>query len=1081
MRIQAWLSLTLALACVPGACSEPQSDRQAAATIIGDDHLANVLELRRETLLAAPERKYAMLRDSVFPPDRDLIRTDYEFAPSYVNPQIAPKYGLSDPWSRWRLSNDPHRHVSGGELVSPVIDLTKAASAVGKLDEVERILEQHAPGADELKTLAVRLQIALARNDLELARRHLQDFDQMVSQRPIGAGDLSPATIVMWTAAVTPGLEEPASDLAFRFYQYVSTGEAIGSELWRRQLFAMFYLLQWRRQLAESELDEQSQPAQHWHPVTRMSADTNGAGYPIPLWDAKTRKISSVTGHDKDYVYFDTPLTGNFSVEAMLSPFGFGDTRLGFGGVWAGPGYDHKALLVGHFNADDPTEVIDPPLDSISESMRVRLDVQDGIRTTSINGREVFRNEVSTDDPWLSIFSFWYTNGWTTNLRITGDVEIPDSIQLATRADLLGWNAYFGESIGGENGHWKLVEASRFGEQASNTGQILHAGISHVVRGSLQESLLQYHRPILEDANISYEFYYREGECVVHPAIDRCALLITPSEVRKHWIGNGRFERLGLRPDNVETDGGHNMSRPPLRNDAWNRVEMKVRGDAVRVYLNEEAVFQTELDPSNLRVLGFFRYADQSEVRIRNIHWQGDWRKALPPAPQQELADDTVETLLSKEFSQSFSHDFTTGIPADKFARWGQTIQPIDDGVRVINIGKGNYAQTVISPQIEVAGDFDATVEFHSFEGETSVGDDTNVHLMVQFPEHDTTCVIYRKFTRFEKPEGHQIIQAAHFYSREDRKFYDFPFLASEASTFGKLKLARHGDQLHYLYAAEDSTNFRLMHTETVPTGMTKVGGLRLISETTKSGKSDVIWKSIVIRADQITGPAARPGLSLAELDAAREKLSDQLVFDFSDPATARSFGTWGTDSKFDWTDEGLLVTAPGFDRWRGHFVVPRAGMVGNFDVTLDLDVRKLQNADPGGESVVLIQAEVPDEDRTYVETKFAISETGETAGEIQLRQSNGNGGYTYTEVARIPIESASRLRLARNGDLAYFILQRDPESKPMMMGRLELAPLPIVPGALRILVHTSGEGHETIVLLKKLTLQAEQIQQQTR
>ena len=66
---------------------------------------------------------------------------------------------------------------------------------------------------------------------------------------------------------------------------------------------------------------------------------------------------------------------------------------------------------------------------------------------------------------------------------------------------------------------------------------------------------------------------------------------------------------------------------------------------------------------------------------------------------------------------------------------------------------------------------------------------------------------------------------------------------------------------------------------------------------------------------------------------------------------------------------------------------------------------------------------------------------------------------------------------MARRNGIAYFIIQSADDSEPTMLGRLEVGNFPIQLGYLRIMVHTSGEGHETIVLLKQMTIHAETIQ----
>ena len=91
------------------------------------------------------------------------------------------------------------------------------------------------------------------------------------------------------------------------------------------------------------------------------------------------------------------------------------------------------------------------------------------------------------------------------------------------------------------------------------------------------ENIIRYHRPMLEDGEISYEFYYDpevkvaappnrnlsylganapkrtlKGKTLVHPALDRMVCLLEPDGVKIHWLTDGRWDRTGLVADNVD-------------------------------------------------------------------------------------------------------------------------------------------------------------------------------------------------------------------------------------------------------------------------------------------------------------------------------------------------------------------------------------------------------------------------------------------------------------------------------------------------------------------------------------------------
>ena len=1065
-----WSLLLLVNFAVGSVAAPPKSDADALATLFGDDSLRNVLEIHRRSLDLSTEDRYVLLRDTVFPPNRPVIRIDFEYSPSHVPDNVAKDYGLDDPWTPWRSEHNQSRNARGGELLAPLNTLVETATILGKLEEVRELARSRTTELNKNReALAVELLVAIANGEVDSASNLLQRFERQIDVR--GNDELGAETVVLWNAALVPDLQSQANDLAHRFYQEIAGGKPIHSETWRRHLFAMTYLLQWQQHHPEAAIStdalqtNNTRVAERWHLVTRQSSETNGNGYPLALWRFEPGRIESLTGHDHDYLYYDIPLTGDFTVEADVSPFGFGDTRLGFGGIWAGPGYDHRSILNGHFAADRSTIPLEPKLDEVGKSIRFRLDVQDGQRTTLINGRPVFEHSVSPSDPWLSIFSYWYTHGWTENLRISGDIEIPEEIELASCAEMVGWNDY----LAGTNSEWQHLE--------TKDGPVLSSPSHPELAGSFQESLLQYHRPMLEDGTISYEFYYEQGRSCVSPALDRLAFLMNASGVKTHVVTNGRLDRLSQRPDNLSAHADHTGIVPPLIDQSWNRLQIQTIGNTVRVRVNDTLVVDRPIPESNARTFGLFHYSDQTEARVRRIRWKGEWPKSVPAVLKQSLANDEVESILASDaMKESFEHNFAAGLGLDKFQSWGSGIRRHPNGMNVIRKSDGSHSQTVVSPQVQLAGDFDIVAEFEGFDAEIANGGDSNIHLLVGFEEAATECFVYRKFTRYAKPEGQQVVQAAYFYTREDERVYQFPAMTSEASRTGTLKLARRGNKLHYLYAADDSNHFRLLHTESVPTGQTKLGGLRLISEATRTGHVAATWTSIAIRAEGISGLASKPSLTVPQLDESRKTLPESLEIDFADPKSSRLYRVFGKGSKFLQGADGLTIAAPGFKNWEGHFVTFNSMLVGDFDIALDLTVNELADPGPGGESVVLIQAEVPDENRTYVETKFAKSADGTTGGEVQIRNLKPDGQFDYQELVRIPIDAASQLRLARRGGMAYFLLTEPGASNSRLLGRLELGTLPINPGFLRIIVHTAGEGKESSVLLKKMTLQAQQV-----
>ena len=151
-----------------------------------------------------------------------------------------------------------------------------------------------------------------------------------------------------------------------------------------------------------------------------------------------------------------------------------------------------------------------------------------------------------------------------------------------------------------------------------------------------QESLLQYHRPLLEDGEIDYEFFYDPDKVAVHPTLDRLAFLLSADGVTVHRLTDGQFERTGLAPDNsvVERANRRGPAGVPLKGRDWNRLRLTVSGNKVILRLNDVEVYERELEPTNHRIFGLFHYADETEVRVRNVTYHGRWPRKLPRADE---------------------------------------------------------------------------------------------------------------------------------------------------------------------------------------------------------------------------------------------------------------------------------------------------------------------------------------------------------------------------------------------------------------------------------------------------------------
>jgi hypothetical protein len=237
-------------------------------------------------------------------------------------------------------------------------------------------------------------------------------------------------------------------------------------------------------------------------------------------------------------------------------------------------------------------------------------------------------------------------SGGARAIKIDGKPDIPERLRLSAAPALTGWLAdYYDEPLDGPQPAWEKRGAEIFGRayeapatptrgtvSISNTGSSI-ADVPRIgIPGSMQESLLQYHRPMLEDGEISYEFYYEPGKAQVHPALDRLAFLLAPEGVAIHRLTDAQYDRTGLDPGNFAVEPAHRRGpgRLPLKPRDWNRLELALAGDVVTLRLNGVAVYERPLESSNNRTFGLFHYADTAEARVRNVEYRGDWPRSLP-------------------------------------------------------------------------------------------------------------------------------------------------------------------------------------------------------------------------------------------------------------------------------------------------------------------------------------------------------------------------------------------------------------------------------------------------------------------
>ena len=382
-------------------------------------------------------------------------------------------------------------------------------------------------------------------------------------------------------------------------------------------------------------------PGTYFETFSRVDALTHAAARPLARFHVGSGIAYKITGHELDYLAYRGPLTGDFEVNCEVATRPGAFTGLMVQGTAMQPVREGTHISVGSMAKGGREIALDPKLEEIESPSHLRVVVRDGMATHFFNGRGVF--ETGTDHlsaPWVALRSWRGTTSEIRNLHLVGTPEIADSIDMLGNVSLSGWASYYDRNSTDGLGHWKAV----VGE---NDAIYLVSDSAIGVRGSYDEDLIRYERPISWDADIRYEFEYQPGTIGVHPALGRSVFLITADGIRLHDLTDGRYEQSNLRPDNARelNSAEHDSLIKPELKTGWNTAEMKIRGDDLTLSLNGRPVAQMKLLPGHSRKFGLLRYRDQTRAVVRNLRLRGDWPKTLPPIDQQPMASKIVADL----------------------------------------------------------------------------------------------------------------------------------------------------------------------------------------------------------------------------------------------------------------------------------------------------------------------------------------------------------------------------------------------------------------------------------------------------
>jgi Tol biopolymer transport system component len=806
---------------------EASSDHAYVNHILGEELLAsNVFGIRKLAASLPEEERYSFLSDWVLP---NAVRRSFRLASAFATTSPAPP----DAASQTDL---------GGQLVAPAYDLVDVAARLNRLDELrDRVAAFKSDDEYQQRARAALLFLIEAAGGNQDAAEAACDDLLALSERGLDYRyeSLQAETLVALRGSQNPELRTIVSDLCGRLFAPLIRGKSSGFDVWDHQIKS---LLGRESLVTSAEHGESESTMSNWIPASVETALTRSQGQPPVAWERRGHVAVKLAPHGSDFLYYQTPLTGDFDVECY-SPYSAG---LMFGGVFQGFHYE-KASQEGTLRSKKLVP-LSPPMVHENKPVRVRLRVRGRACMTFVNGREINSRELPEHfQPWLALHSDAYHRSGFRDVRITGAPVVPDSIELAADKELLGWSSYFGERVGSAErpAPWRYHEYP--------AGRGIFGVKQSAIAGSFKESLLHYHRPIVEDAVIAYEFVYVPGQSLAHPALDRLAFLLDPDGVKVHWVTDGAHAAAGSDPTNrtVEIDHRRGPETLPLRANAWNQIKLVTRGDVVELMLNGQLIYERPLEPTNQRTFGLFYYSDQTELRVRNLVLRGDWPNSVPTVAQQELASKDAHSLdvtrdeLSAEFSHSFVDD---GMPAKYFKTAQPSVTQLaqrPDGLFTSVTTRVAGSSLTIMPRFTLDGDFDVEVSFEQLQ----VRGDFYTGMLLRTEHDDDERPFYRMMRMLGESKYDRVIASRSLLHPNRGRTYESFELEPCESTSGRLRLARRGETIYYLFAEGDSTMFRIIGTHKGSVAETVVDGLQFMPICAGNSDVKVVFKDISIRA----------------------------------------------------------------------------------------------------------------------------------------------------------------------------------------------------------------------------------------
>lgn len=861
----------------------PPEDRRFATAILSEPFFAdNAYAVYRRALEMDAAARYDYLHRWVMPgPTHANLRMASAFTPTHPAPPALADNPIDAANAEARQAIDGRMVQTGGSFVSPAILLVLSAAELNKLDELDAAvyeLRMTTPAAARGQSAMLGIIALLQDRPAEAINAVWECARLLLEPGPVDPADRWSEPALCSLAILHPATRQAAYELLDRIQtKQLQAGQPGTPEFNRyvRQLYEQtLYLMHGGDPATFGAQPRLSQ----WRAVPQPCARTRGAGIPIAAFDSLTGELALRGGHDFDMAYFQSPLRGNFEIRLRLSQYDYRELMPLVAGICNTLQYTHQRVKLQSIRTPVQEVTLSEPISPRIKSWAdYRIVVQDGRYHCYVGDQLLYEADVGSEpDPWIAVVGWaGQSSRAARKVIITGSPTIPDELELLKGPDLRNWLAdYYGASPGQSPYPWRLENGELRCDQTV---------IRNAVPGRLKiENIIRYHRPMLEDGEISYEFYYDpdqkipepadpqrnfgpfnqpqprmiEGQTVVHPALDRLVCLLEPDGVKVHWLTDGRYDRTGLLPGNLTVESDRGPQTLPLKPQNWNSVRFAVTGDTLSITLNDVLVFTRPIEPTNLRHFGLFHYVNESTARVRNVRYRGDWPKTLPPVDEQELArgPEQFAEFRGEELPARSDYDFTNSRfePAGFAYHWSSQasayVKPTAAGLRMtLPAGEAKPQVAGVHPKLRLSGDFVATLEYSDLKtAPVKEAWGTGLSFKVALDQSYEAGFEVRQWKESNGTSVMWQIASPHkqylYHSEGSSAFPDS----------GRLRIARRGPVLYFLTAPLGSDDFRLLSQR--PIGTNDIKAVNLQADCSdQAGMADVVVRNLSIRAAKIT------------------------------------------------------------------------------------------------------------------------------------------------------------------------------------------------------------------------------------